>query len=68
MPEPHSYPAGNDFPAEDVFEAHFADYGGGDYSLRPHTDWANAGTDGKDLGADLTAPRIRAPSNPRLVR
>jgi hypothetical protein len=48
------YPTGNLFPTTATFEAHFIDYAGGDYSLRPATDWASAGTDGADLGAGLT--------------
>jgi hypothetical protein len=69
MPDdPNAYPAGNEYPSIPAFEAHFTDYAGGDYSLRPDTDWANAGTDGKDLGANQSAPRIRAPANPRLTR
>jgi hypothetical protein len=72
-PEFYPYPSDHLFPSADDFRAHFTDYGGGDYSLRPGTDWAGAGTDGKDLGANLaeitskvpTGPK--APRNPRLV-
>lgn len=48
-----SYPADNLFPTVADFEAHFSDYAGGDFTLVPGSDWAGAGTDGRDLGADL---------------
>lgn len=67
-PYPYDYPAGNELPTESDFEAHFVDYAGGNYALRPATDWANAGTDGLDLGAIMTLPVVTAPRNPRLVR
>jgi hypothetical protein len=72
-PEDHPYPSDHLFPSAEDFIAHFTDYGGGDYSLKPGTDWAGAGTDGKDLGANLQEigsgllARPRAPVNPRLV-
>jgi hypothetical protein len=47
-----NYPADNFFPTTAVFESHFVNYIGGDYSLVPGTDWALAGTDGRDLGAN----------------
>lgn len=53
------YPAGNEFPTIADFEAHFANYPAADYALVPATNWAAAGTDGKDLGADMAM--IRAP-------
>ena len=68
MPYAFVYPAGNEFPEETEFEAHFVDYEGGNYALRPGTDWANAGTDGLDLGAIMTVPVVTAPRNPRIVR
>ena len=49
------YPAGNVFPALAEFESHFLDYPGSNFFLVPGTDWENAGTDGKDLGADMRA-------------
>jgi hypothetical protein len=49
------YPAGNEFPALADFESHFADYAGSDFSLVPGTNWAQTGTDGLDLGADVAA-------------
>ena len=45
------YPAGNLFPTVTDFQAHFVDYTNGNYALNAGTDWANAGTDGLDLGA-----------------
>jgi hypothetical protein len=51
------YPAGNFFPTYAEFEAHFVDYAGGNYDLVPGTDWALAGTDGDDLGADMSLVR-----------
>jgi hypothetical protein len=53
------YPAGNLFPTIADFEAHFVNYLAADYALAPATNWANAGTDGKDLGADMA--QVRAP-------
>jgi len=47
------YPAGNLFPSLALFMAHFVDYAGGYYALVPGTDWAGAGTDGLDLGANM---------------
>ena len=68
MPQAFVYPAGNELPSEAEFEAHFVDYAGGNYALRPGTDWARAGTDGLDLGAIMTVPVVTAPRNPRIVR
>jgi hypothetical protein len=48
-----SYPAGNYFPS-DVVAVKFVDYANGDYRLAASSPYKNAGTDGKDLGADLT--------------
>jgi len=63
------YPAGNLFPTTSSFEAHFADYAGGSYTLQPSTDWAAAGTDGMDLGAatsSVTAQNV-PPAQPLQV-
>ena len=49
-----AYPAGNLFPTIAAFESHFVDYASGNYALVPGTDWQASGSDGKDLGADLT--------------
>jgi hypothetical protein len=46
------YPADNLFPTTTDFAAHFVDYAGGGFALKPGTDWAGAGLDSKDLGAD----------------
>ncbi len=49
-----AYPAGNLFPA-DVASVKFANFAGGDYHLLASSPYKNAGTDGKDLGADVDA-------------
>ena len=54
---PNTWPAKNDFPA-DPAAVEFADYNdgnGGDYHLLPSSPYKNAGSDGKDLGADIDA-------------
>ena len=65
------YPAGNLFPSVASFEAHFADYVGANYALVAGTDWAGAGTDGVDLGADtdelLISTSPGAPATPDIV-
>ena len=68
LPYPYDYPAGNELPTESAFEAHFVDYAGGNFALRPGTNWANAGTDGLDLGALTTVPAITKPRNLRMLR
>jgi hypothetical protein len=52
------YPASNLFPTVAAFQSHFVDYAGGDFALVPGSDWAQAGTDGEDLGANMGALRI----------
>ncbi len=47
-----SYPAGNLFPA-DVAAVGFQDFAGGDFALSASSPLAGAGSDGKDVGADL---------------
>jgi hypothetical protein len=52
---PSSWPTGNFF-APDTKGAGFAQYNngvGGDYELQPNSPYHNAGTDGRDLGADI---------------
>jgi hypothetical protein len=49
------YPTDTKCPKIVDFEAHFTSYQANDFTLVPGTDWANAGTDGKDLGADIVA-------------
>ena len=70
--DPKLYPSDNLYPDAAEFQSHFKDYDGGDFSLKPGTDWANAGTDGLDLGAimDSSSHRapISAPKNLRIVK
>lgn len=49
------WPADNLFPqtVDDVQFTNFNDGDGGNYQLLPSSPYANAGTDGKDLGADI---------------
>ena len=49
-----NWPAGNYFPP-DTTAVGFADYNGGDYHLMSTSPYKNAGSDGKDLGADIDA-------------
>ena len=49
---PSSWPAGNFFPA-DAKSAGIVDFNNGDYQLQPGSRYAKAGSDGKDLGADI---------------
>jgi len=54
---PSSWPSGNFFP-DNPNDVRFAQYDGGlegDYALQPNSPYKNAGTDGKDLGADIAA-------------
>jgi hypothetical protein len=54
---PAKWPSGNFFPA-DAAAVGFANYNGGnggDYRLQPSSPYKGAGTDGKDLGADVDA-------------
>lgn len=64
------YPPGNFFPSVAQFESHFTNYSGGDYTLKPGTDWENAGTDGRDLGAIFDrrggVAALRAPQGLKL--
>ena len=52
-----NWPAGNMFPATwtAVQFANFNNANGGDYTLLPSSPYKNAGSDGKDLGADVNA-------------
>jgi hypothetical protein len=61
------YPAGNLFPTAAEFEQHFVDYANGDFNLKSGTDWAFAGTDGLNLGADLRAIAAQAELTPPHV-
>jgi hypothetical protein len=49
-----SYPADNFFPAA-LADVGFTDRAGGNWSLTSSSTYAGAGTDGKDLGADMAA-------------
>jgi S-layer homology domain len=49
-----SYPGGNFFPAS-LNDVGFVDLIGGNYRLLPTSPYKSAGTDGKDLGADIDA-------------
>jgi hypothetical protein len=49
-----AYPPGNFFPSLDQFRRRFADAAAGDYRLAPRGPWLGAGTDRRDLGADLS--------------
>jgi hypothetical protein len=49
---PSSWPAGNLFPADDQ-QVGFMQYDNGDYRLQSNSPYKNAGTDGKDIGADI---------------
>ena len=54
---PNKYPVGNYFPAT-ASAVGFVNYNnsiGGDYHLRSSSPYKNAGSDGKDLGADMNA-------------
>ena len=54
---PSKYPSGNYFPAstEAVDFVNYDNGNGGDYHLQSASPYKNAGTDGKDLGADMGA-------------
>jgi hypothetical protein len=60
-----AYPAGNLFPSMDEFRRQFVGFGSHDYRLVPRSAWLGAGSDGRDLGADLSvvvdAARARTP-------
>ena len=49
------YPKGNTFINEDEFDGVFNDGRGGDYRLKPTSRARAAGSDGKDVGADIGA-------------
>ena len=53
------YPAGNFFPAL-ISDIGFSNFAGGDYRLQPGSPFKNAGSDGKDIGADLNASMPQA--------
>jgi hypothetical protein len=47
-----SYPVGNFFPS-DLGAIRFVNFAKGNYALAPSSPYKNAGTDGKDIGADV---------------
>ena len=54
------YPAGNFFPTMSAWQAGFVNYAAGDYHLNATSPYRNAGTDGTDLGADITLVNAHA--------
>jgi hypothetical protein len=50
--DPGIYPGGNFFPSS-IDQVGFVNYAGGDYRLAANSPYKNAGTDSKDLGANL---------------
>jgi hypothetical protein len=59
------YSPGNLFPSVADFENHFVHYAGGDFRLKPGTDWI--GSDGLPLGADLEAIAAQHEMKPPVV-
>jgi hypothetical protein len=57
-----AYPPGNFFPSVDDFQRQFVDFTAGDYHLTANSAWRGAGTDGRDLGADLAVVPAMHPS------
>ena len=53
--DPARYPSGNFFPSVSTWLAQFVNQAAGDYRLLSGSPYKNAGTDGLDLGANLTA-------------
>jgi hypothetical protein len=53
------YPNDNLFPSVRQFEEQFRSYASADYRLVAGSPWRGAGTDGRDLGANLMAPPDR---------
>src|SRR4029450_9593064 len=49
------YPTGNFFPAAAAWQSNFVGYAAGDYHLVATSIYKGAGTDRKDLGADIDA-------------
>jgi hypothetical protein len=69
-----AYPSGNFFPIN-ADAVRFSDYRSGDYRLSVDSPYRNAGTDGKDLGADFNviaqalggATEVKVPRPPSSV-
>jgi len=49
------YPGGNTFIGDRDFDASFVDAAGGDFRLTPSSRFRGAGSDGRDIGADIAA-------------
>jgi hypothetical protein len=47
------YPADNFFPPTSQFLGNFVNAAGGNYRLAVHSPYNNAGTDGRDIGANI---------------
>jgi hypothetical protein len=58
------YPPGNRFPSSAELRAQFVSYQGGDYRLVATSPWRRAGSDGRDLGADLDLDRFPSAREP----
>ena len=52
------YPSGNTFMSEHDWETQFLNVGSGDFRLQPGSRFRKAASDGKDLGADVSAIAI----------
>lgn len=57
-----AYPAGNLFPGAAELRRQFVDFAARDYRLRPRSAWLRAGSDGRDLGADVTQIAAMTPA------
>jgi hypothetical protein len=72
---PPAYPASTEFIPLSTFRAQFRNYGNQDFTLIDSSPFKGAGTDGKDIGADMSAfgggqttSAPTAPTNLRLVQ
>jgi hypothetical protein len=63
--EASEYPAGNFFPSS-MNDVGFVNYPGGDYRLESESPYKNAGTDGRDIGANIDGI-VPPPSRHRAV-
>ena len=59
--------SGNFFPSS-IDQVGFVNYAGGDYSLASNSPYKNAGTDSKDLGANLTSNTASVVPPPAVLR
>lgn len=60
------YPTGNFFPAS-IAAVNFANYAAGNYTLGSGSPYRNAGTDGRDIGANLANAALPTPNPPADV-